>query len=87
MKNSLATMMLVAAALMPAPFASAQADQGPAHPPSFSNAVYSQANAMPALESAFSPTKSDTGPDTTTAWLMAMGFLGMVMIRRTRSPL
>ena len=87
MKNSLATMMLVAAALMPAPFASAQADQGPAHPPSFSNAVYSQANAMPTFESAFAPANGDTAPDTTTAWLMAIGFLGLVMVRRTRSPL
>ncbi len=87
MRNNLATMLLAAAALMPAPFASAQADQGSAHPPSFSNASFTQANAMPALDSAFVTSKSDSGPDTTTAWLMAIGFLGMVMIRRTRSPL
>lgn len=86
MKNSLATMVLAVAAMMPAEFANAQGEQGGLRQSAFNKVSFSPIAALPSFESTrIESSTSESAPDTTTAWLMALGFLGLVIIRRTRS--
>jgi MYXO-CTERM domain-containing protein len=79
-------MVLAVAAMTPLPAAIAHGGEGSMHSASFTNASYSPAQPMPSFDGSLTQ-PADAGPSTTTAWLMALGFLGLVVVRRTRSPL